>query len=212
MRSQCIIDKIEAVRSAVSFDEATHRYTVNGNEFPSVTTVIPRKDFFVSSERLEECRMEGEWKHSLLEAFFLDDDPPPTPFNDALKGFLSTHPEFGEFVGSEVLLWSKFGYAGRADLLFENAVIDMKRTIGEPRYHALQLVAYQRAAVEHDLIYTSKNHYIISIDDDGKLRQKNVYTQGAETMFLVCLRAYNETNEAKRQGFNMLINSYLRSA
>ena len=212
MRAQSVIDKIAAVESAVVFDEAAHRYTVNGNEFPSVTTVIPRKDFFVSTERLEECRREGEWKHSLLEAFFIDDNPPSTPFNDALKGFLSMHPEFGEFVGSEVLLWSKFGYAGRADLLFENAVIDMKRTIGEPRYHALQLGAYQRAAVEHDLISASKNHYIISIDDAGKLRQKNVYTQGADTMFLVCLKAYNEPDETKRQGYTRIINTYLRSA
>lgn len=218
MRTQSVIDRIADIKSVVAFDEATHSYSVKGKPVPSVTTVMPSKGFFVSPERLEQCRVEGEEKHSILEAVMyaidmdIECEYTGSPFMSAVQRFIGMHPEFGEYVGSEVVLWSKFGYAGKADLLFENAVVDLKRTIGGTKYHALQTSGYHRAAVEHDLIYANKNHYIISIGDDGELRQKNVFTQGADTMFLVCLKAFTEPDEAKKEGFNRIINTYLRSA
>lgn len=218
MRSQGLIDRIADIKSVVVFDEATHSYSVKGKPVPSVTTVMPSKGFFVSPERLEECRVEGEEKHSILEAVMyaidmnIECEYTGSPFMNAVQRFIGMHPEFGEYVGSEVVLWSKFGYAGKADLLFENAVVDLKRTIGETKYHALQTTGYHRAAVEHDLIYSNKNHYMISIDDAGNLKQRNVFTASAETMFLICLKAFNEQDEAKKAGYYQLINNYLRSA
>ena len=218
MRSQSIIDRIARVKSVVVVDEAAHSYTVKGKIVPSVTTIMPSKSFFVSPERLEECRLEGAERHGILEAVMwsIDTGEPCEytgfPFMDAVQRFIKMHPEFGEYVGSEVVLWSKFGYAGTADLLFENAVVDLKRTIGETKYHALQTTGYHRAAVEHDLIYANKNHYMISIDDAGNLKQRNVFTASAETMFLICLKAFNEQDEAKKAGYYQLINNYLRSA
>ena len=212
MRSQSVIDRIAEVSRAVVFDEAAHSYTVNGKPVPSVTTVMPSKGFFVTEERLEECRADGKFNHKRLEAYFLDDAPIEDPVNAAITEFIDKHPEFGSYVGSEVVLWSKFGYAGTSDLLFENAVVDMKRTIGDKKIHALQLAGYHRAAVEHGLIASNRNHYIIRIDDKGKLEQKNVWNQYSDIMFLSCVKLFSETEEAKREIINQSIQKYLRSA
>ena len=215
MRPQGAIDRIDEIKSVVSFDEAAHSYSVKGRVVPSVTTVLPRKGFFVTPERLEECRDEGKWNHRLLEAYFLDEVPAPTPFNDAITGFISRHPEFGAFVGAEVVLWSKFGYAGTADLLFEHAVVDMKRTIGDKRIHALQTAGYHRAAVEHGLIADNRNHYIIRLDEAGVLEQKNVWNSLADMIFLACVQKYKaeQSGDAdKAAKLESTIQQYLKAA
>jgi hypothetical protein len=199
---------IEKMRSAVSFDEDSHIYTVNGKVFPSVTTVIPKQKFFMSPENLESYRLEGVENHKRLEEYF---NCKTKKGNSAIDGFISQHPEFGKFIGSEVLLWSKLGYAGTADLLFENAVVDLKRSVGNKKIHALQLAGYHRAAFEHGLINRNKNHYIIIIGKNGKLIQKNVWNMFADNIFQCCLKYYNVTELAESEKLYEIIIKYLES-
>jgi hypothetical protein len=199
---------IEKIRSAVSFDEDSHTYYVNGKVLPSVTKIIPKQNFFMSPERLESCRLDGIENHKRLEEYF---NCKTKKGNSAIDSFISQHPEFGKFIGSEVLLWSKLGYAGTADLLFENAVVDLKRSVGDKKIHALQLAGYHRAAFEHGLINRNKNHYIIVIGKNGKLIQKNVWNMHSDNIFLSCIKYYNSTDQTESEKLKTAIKNYLEA-
>ena len=128
------------MRPEVVFDEANHTYTAGGVILPSVTQVLPQKDFVVDAERLEECRKEGKINHAIVQQYFKDGDTMGMPLLEGLRRFIAEHPELGRFVGSEVMLASRFRFAGTADMLFENGVVDLKRSIGDRRIHALQKI------------------------------------------------------------------------
>lgn len=196
--------------SEVVFDDATHTYRMSGIIIPSVTGVMPKQagHAFVSPERMAETSEDGKYRHHRIQKHFDDGRHSETPFDAGIERFISEHPEFGAFVGAEVVLWSQFRYAGTADLLFENAVVDAKRTMGAKRYHALQTAGYCNAAVERKYIAENRNHWILQIDDDGNYKAVNVWNELSKVMFLSLVKAWWEP-EKYRENVDRTINNYL---
>lgn len=176
----------------MTFDDATHTYRIDGIIIPSVTGVMPKQSghSFVSPERMAETAEDGKWRHYRVQKHFGDGRKTDTPFNAGIERFIDEHPEFGAYVGSEIILWSRFRYAGTADILFENAVVDVKRTMGAKKYHALQTAGYHRAAVERGIITANRNHWILQLDDEGNYKSANVWNELADVMFLSLVKAW----------------------
>ncbi|HPS31607.1 MAG TPA: hypothetical protein PLZ43_15240 [bacterium] len=195
--------------ASLSYNDELHEYRFEGRVIPSVTQVLPQKDFFVSAERLEECRREGKQNHADAELFILSGETFGNEYAEGVKRFLQKAPkEWGKLIGSEVRLWSNHKYAGTADLLFENAVVDIKRTFGDKQIHALQLAGYHFAAVESGLINRNTNHYILTIKE-GNPKWFNVYHELAEIMFLSLVKRWWTNDEALKAKIDHSVNQYL---
>lgn len=198
----------------VTFDDTTHSYFIDGRQIPSVTSVLPRQEghAYVSDARMSETAEDGKWRHHLVQQFMdrrASDPEPRTPLEKGIVKFLSEHPEFGEYRGSEVMLWSKYMYAGTSDLLFTRAVVDVKRTMGAKKYHALQTAGYHRAAVERGMISENRNHWILQLNDDGTYKAVNVWNELADVMFLSLVKAWWNP-EQYRENVEKAIKSYLK--
>lgn len=180
----------------LEYDDATHTYLADGVKYPSVTEVLPKQPGhdFVSADRMAQTSEDGKYRHHRISRHLLRADGEEITELSGLEvgvdRFISEHPEFGAFVGSEKILVSRFRYAGTADILFENAVVDVKRTIGNKRIHSLQCAGYHTAAVESGIIGRNQNWWILQIDDNGKYKAVNVFNALAEPLFLSLVKAW----------------------
>ncbi len=200
------------MRTEVIFDEATHTYTAGGVILPSVTQVLPQKDFFVDAERLEECRKEGKINHAIVQQYFSDGDTMGLPLLEGLRRFIAEHPELGAFVGSEVRMASRFRFAGTADMLFKNGVVDLKRSIGDRRIHALQTEGYAILAEEAGIINPTKIRIILTIDDDGGYKAVPVWNELARPVFFSCVKRWWAKDEQQKTAIDDVISKYMRIA
>jgi hypothetical protein len=184
-------------RPVIEFDEASHIYRVGGKIIPSVTQVLPTRDFHCTPEQLESASIEGSWNHQLLDMVMGDGSAPG--FIDskdeqkiqAIRDFI-VRDNPGRVVLSEPpdgLYSARHRFAGKPDTVFETAILDMKRTIGDARYHALQLAGYHILALENGIIEKpTKRWYILTVDEGGKYRVVNVWNPLAESVFLDLVR------------------------
>lgn len=180
---------MENNKSRLTFDETSHSYRWDGKIVPSVTQLLPKQDYFVSDERLAECAAEGTANHKEIEEF-LKTGISTSPITDAMAIFLEDHKEsLGSLVSCETPMYSLKGFAGTPDIIFENAIVDLKRTCGNKKIHALQTAGYNFLAVENGLIKPTKLHYVLVLSD-GKPEPVNVYDSMAENIFLSLLSKY----------------------
>lgn len=181
---------MDSYKSRITFDEASHTYRVDGKIVPSVTQLLPKQDYFVSDERLAECAEEGTAIHKEVEEF-LRSGKSTSGYTDAVKKFMEDmKSEIGGIVLFETPLPSSKGFAGTPDLIFENAIVDIKRTFSNKKIHALQTAAYALLAVENGIINQTKKHYILVCKSDGGYDATMVYDGMAETIFLSLLNRY----------------------
>lgn len=177
-------------KSRIVFDEASHTYRVDGKIVPSVTQLLPKQDYFVSDERLAECAAEGTANHKEIEEFFRTGIS-TSPMTDAMLNFMDDHRGIiGDLKACETPLFSERGFAGTPDIIFENAIVDLKRTCGNKKIHGLQTAGYNLLAAEDKLIKPTKLHYILVLNSDGEYDVTNVYDSMAETIFLGLLSKY----------------------
>lgn len=137
------------------FDQATHTYTVEGQEWPSVSRVmgpivgdldsIPRSVLDAKSELGTAIHLATE----LIDQNDLDDEsvlPEWKGYIDAYRRFLSEHAvewEFSEAFGCH----EEERYAGTIDragsIDGESALVDIKTRVRIPGYVGVQLAAYE---------------------------------------------------------------------
>ena len=137
---------------ALQFDEATHTYTVDGVEYPSVTTILKDAGLIDTSQPwyTEWHRDRGTQVHKALELFDQGDldeeslDPEIRPYVDAWEKFLAESRCGIEQI--EVRCWNKAKrYAGTIDRVLKwgpgVTICDIKCG---PRaaWHGLQTAAY----------------------------------------------------------------------
>jgi hypothetical protein len=173
----------------LSFDAVKHEYRNDGRVVPYVTGILPPAEFHVTPEQLEAARAEGENNHSLVKMFNDTGDTLGDPFLETYARFLEeAKSAFGELVLYETPLYSKkYGYAGTPDMVFESAVVDLKRTSGDVKRTALQLAGYSLLAVENKIIQKTKNwKELVITGDDYKL--KACYNQHAEDIFIALVK------------------------
>ena len=173
------------------FDKETHTYYINEIPVPSITQLIPKQEFFVSSERLEETRKEGEDNHSLIKMYLDTEEIFNEPMLFALDILLKEkEKEFGKKILWETPLYStRHLFAGTADLIMENAIIDFKRSFSNKYYHSLQLAGQYILSQENNIIPDTKNWHI-AFYQNSKFKLKPVYHPDAKTMFLKLVDKY----------------------
>ena len=143
--------------SDLYFDEELHRYYLNGEELPSVTRILkPLNDFYgIPPEVLQHAADRGTAIHKAIELYVqgtLDEDS----LCDEIKPYFAGFKKFvaekqPKFVMSEQRVYHPdMRYAGCLDLALKMPslyVIDVKNTAAISPSWAIQLLAYQEAAI-----------------------------------------------------------------
>lgn len=143
----------------IQFDEAAHKYRVNGVRTPSVTEILKPlySDLrFVQKDLLDYASERGKAVHKAVELHVLGGLDYGSLSGDVALYFdqyLDFEAETGfKAVLSEALVASKMGYAGTLDLAGHMrgkfALVDLKTTATLSLAVALQTAAYQKAANE----------------------------------------------------------------
>lgn len=178
----------------VTFDEAKHEYRAGGVIVPSVTGVIPN-DWksvrrIVGADNYEAARKDGVECHKKVEEY-LKGMRKKVPRSDAFLCVFEQfyqHQKIGDLVACEETLYSKrYGFAGRPDMGFERAGVDLKRSLGDVKKHALQMAGYNILFSENGLAKKNKMWWILVVKD-GAYKLVNVYNRLAENMFLALVQ------------------------
>jgi hypothetical protein len=168
-----------------------HEYDVDGKRPPSVTEIIPKPDFWCTPEQLESARVDGIENHSLIKMcydlgdtcgkqYLIDYD---AMINENLK-------QFGEFLLSERPMYSKkYDFAGQPDVVYSDAIIDIKRNKGTEKIHSLQLAGYSILVKEAGLGNIKK--WFIAWHTGKKFRIQNVYDPRAIDIFIALRKKYD---------------------
>ncbi len=92
------------------FDPILHKYYIDDIEVPGITGLLPKQDFYVSAERLEETRVEGTENNVIGK---LKNKLPSLPFNDR-KFYVNQGKKNYNFDRAMEIAnrtWKRYGYA-----------------------------------------------------------------------------------------------------
>lgn len=186
----------------ITFDPVLHRYEVNGDEYPSVSTVLSiLADYSrVPREVLERKRQIGKATHKAIELYSADEldpesvDPAIQPYLESWIKFVATKPL--RVIASERIVYSKkYRVAGTFDLGVEfadepgvNWLLDLKCTYDMAPETALQTAAYLELNNENDEVKFTKRAGL-QLKPDGSMAEFYPYTGRQD--FLLFLNALN---------------------
>jgi len=212
-----LLKNTPSIHLLYDYDREKHEYSVKGIVYPSVTQIIPKQNFYMPAEKLEKYAEEGTANHKAVEEM-LDTGATTSSYAETVAIFMDKYKaQTGELIAYEIPLFSPAGFAGTPDLIFEYAIVDMKRSFGNPRIHALQLAGYNRLAVDNKLIKSTKMHWILVVDDaeQRKFSVHNVYNSDAAFTFESCLQLYIYSKRVeewsdKRDKMQKAIDYYLK--
>ena len=165
------------------YNDERHEYKIDGEIVLSVTQIIPDQQFYCTPEQLEAARVEGNDNHSLVKMYLDTGSTFDVPYLiDFEKWFKGNFELLGSLLAHEESLFSKKNnFAGTPDIICQNAIIDLKRTIGKLSYHALQFAGYSILSKEYKLANTKK--WFLLWHDGKKFQMKNCYNPQAGGMF-----------------------------
>lgn len=159
------------------------------NKLPSVTQLIPKPDFFCTPAQLEAALQEGIETHSKVEMYFSIGNALEDPELKAVEKAIKSNTNFlGRYVQHEERL-SNNKFSGKPDVIFEKAIVDFKRSLGNKKYHALQLAGYHILAVENKIIKPTRKWYI-AYPVNGVYKLVNVYNELATDIFKGLVNKY----------------------
>jgi hypothetical protein len=169
------------------FNPFTHEYFLNGRRIPGVTEVLPKQNFFVAPWILEGYRREGIANHKKIKDYLDTGDDHGDQYVKTFQRCLDEHSEWGKLLRYETPMYydGQFSFAGTPDFIFEHAIIDLKRSYGKKKFHALQLAGYDI------LNYNVPNPLrIILVINGNEYKLHNVYIEEAEDVFLLLVRQW----------------------
>lgn len=189
----------------LQFDEKEHKYTLDGKEIPSVTTILGQIiDFsMVPAARLEAARQRGNAVHKATELFDLG-TLDHTSIHEKIEPYLAAYGQF--LIDSkykvehiEKRIYSeKYGYAGTLDRAgrFPDStgivdLLDIKSAIQPGASWGPQLAAYETAFCE---LYETELCRVFSLrlNKDGKYKLDQYKDRRRDmTVFLSCLNIFN---------------------
>jgi CRISPR/Cas system-associated exonuclease Cas4 (RecB family) len=174
----------------LEYDDKTHEYKVDGVIVPSVTQLLPKQNFHVSDEILNNLSIEGSTNHEMLRIYHESGNTMEDPYLIEFDSFIKENTvKFEKLLAYEKPLFSKkLKFAGTPDMIFKNSIVDLKRSRGNKKYHSLQLAGYNILAHENGFPKT-KNQYIMYMDN-GKFKLVNVYNEMAEDIFISLVKKY----------------------
>lgn len=172
------------MKPEIIFDEATHTYLVDGEEVPSVTTILkPLTDRGygkVNPSVLEYARNRGTAVHEALENFDLGGDLEAGP---ETEGYIRAYLDWMEVYRptwtdvEQIVYEDELGYIGTLDRAgrlngTEFSIVDIKTS--NPTKEALMAVCMQTAA--YAIAYpgrTEISRYALFLKADGTWRFQN---------------------------------------
>lgn len=196
----------------LTFDAATHTYTLGGQVVPSVTQVIkPLKDYSaVPPAVLERKRALGVEVHAAVAADVrgeLDFGAMSDEASGYMEGFWRWSAERPEYANrlDPALVEVAFGhpklkYAGTADMIIDGlAVIDIKTRAPDKRADSIQCEAYAKLHLANGG-NEPKEHWILSLNADGTYKFQRVNHKQAWSRFRFLLDHYNNAKDIKEWG------------
>lgn len=162
------------------YNPETHEYFIDERRVPSVTGIVPKTYFYCDPETLENARLEGIENHAYVKMYLDTGDTFGLQYLEIFKRFMEENPQLGPVVRYEEPLYSrKYRFAGTPDMEFQSALVDLKRTFGNSKYHALQLAGYAILTGTK-----TRNWYILVIDQEADTyKLTNVYDKYAIDIF-----------------------------
>lgn len=187
----------------VFFDTESHTYSHGDIVFPSVTQILPESKFYCSHDQLEHARDDGIEKHSMIKSL-LDSERAGYVFwgNDFTDAFCKWKKDNFATLGKVVehekpMISKKHKFAGTPDIVFERAIVDLKRSPGNWKRHSLQLSGYLILAVENGLIKKTKS-LIVLWYDGREFKHKNVFDPLAESLFISLVKKHYINQEVEK--------------
>ena len=136
----------------LTFDEATHAYTLDGRPVPSVTEIVglltARKYADTNAAMLQQAQRRGTEVHELCEMLDCGVEPEELDIEPELVGYVNAYLAFlrdyrPEWEWIEKPVWT-LDYAGRIDRVGvidgETAIVDIKTTASMDRLSRLALL------------------------------------------------------------------------
>jgi hypothetical protein len=166
--------------------------------YPSVSEIVRYghpDQFFCTPEQLERARIQGVENHQLVENYFEFGDTFGIKYLEVFDawfkgiGLKNPHPE--ERIDDDALRVS-----GKPDMFFlqEGVLMDLKRTIGDPEKHALQLAGYS-ILIENKYHVEVTNWKIIQVmKTKVKVLDLSEYYTVARNRFLILLARFYVEN------------------
>lgn len=192
----------------ISFDEATHTYTVDGVIVPNVTSIMRGIVDYSNIPRhiLDEASERGTYVHKCCEMFLwgtLDEssvEPGYMPYLDAFKLFLGDTYFIVEHI-EERVYHRKLKYAGTVDMIgifppirtngnSKRALIDIKTTFKLMKSTGPQTAAYKDAweSAGNDEI---DHRYGLQLKKDGTYNLAPMKSPIDMNIFRSCLAIHN---------------------
>jgi hypothetical protein len=192
----------------LTFDPATHSFTLDGLSIPSVTHVLaPLSDSdFTYQQYMEAARRRGVAVHEATERYDRmrgankvwnpsDDEEIVVPYLAAWQKFLDD-TGFEVHTIEEIVSSKRHRYAGILDRLGvlngRRAVIDIKTTVAIKPVMGVQLAAYQAAYNEgRRKAEQYPQRFVCQLRKDGNYRLEEFRDRADLTVFLALLTIWN---------------------
>jgi len=194
------------MNTSLQFDEATHRYTLNGVELPSVTKILDdvlQEYASIDAETMRVARERGTAVHKACELHDKDSldydslDPVVLPYMEAYIKFLNDTGFDPQIIEQPV--HSRFRYAGTLDRIGSAKhsknrwQIDIKTPKSISTSVGPQTAAYDQAARECGWIEKKEKveRYALQLRDNGTYRMVPCQSPIDFNVFLSALTIYN---------------------
>lgn len=170
-----------------TFREEDFTYWLDSVRLPSVTEIIkPLYDFSrIPPNVLENAGNYGKAVHLMIKLWLaeeLDTQSLDPALIKPLEGFINwfkKQTEAGQLEYAEKPLYNKkLGYAGTPDLVFSEAIVDIKTRPYNAATDPLQLAGYAGLVAG-----TCLKRYVLFIDLDGNVKLTNAYKKQAGAIF-----------------------------
>lgn len=194
--------------TGITFDEASHRYTLDGKAVPGVSEIIEAAyDFrFVDAAAMEKARDLGKKVHKTVELFeqgTLDEKTLHPLLHKRLDGYKRFKDDYRyvSVAQEEKVASRKYGFCGTLDnrgLLLpahvadpeEELLLDVK-TGDEYAPHKLQTAGYKIAAVEMQLLNPNAKRLSLYLDEDGYRVRWHTHNAMDEVAFISLRNFYH---------------------
>lgn len=186
----------------LNFDEASHRYDLDGVPVKNVTSIIGHLNDFsmIPKDKLEIARQKGVHVHKMVEmdcAGKLDEDTLPEWMRPVLVQWRLFVAQTGfKVIASERRVYHPvYGYAGTLDLygILEHAkkpaFIDVKRSFFAGQAIGMQVAAYKEAyiAQEGDKAAKKALRFGLRLNEINHYRMEQYEDESQFQDFLTCL-------------------------
>lgn len=179
----------------LAFDEAAHRYTLDGRELIGVTEALTSAGLIDGRWFNDEARIRGTYVHAAI-ALLHEDDLDVEALDGQSRPYVAAYQRFVADTGFVREAWEQrvydatVGYAGTLDLLGSfpkevwHDVIDIK-TGSVPEWVGYQTAAYKRALPPE--IRNMCRRWCLRLSDDGSYRLHGLTNGYDDRVFLAAL-------------------------